>query len=56
MPKSGQARVLTKTQQHHLFHVIKEHRYPETVFSADGLVFLGIIIFLLGKRWAKTRS
>ena len=29
MPKSGQARVPTPDQQHHLFEVIREHRYPE---------------------------
>lgn len=29
MAKTGQARVLTAAQQHHLFDVIKEHRYPE---------------------------
>lgn len=29
MPKSGQARVPSQTQQAHLFDVIKEHRHPE---------------------------
>ena len=29
MPKSGQARVPTDEQQHHLFDVIQHHRHPE---------------------------
>ena len=29
MPKSGQARVPTATQQQHLFDVIQQHRHPE---------------------------
>lgn len=29
MPKSGQARVPTPEQQHHLFEVIRHHRHPE---------------------------
>ncbi|MGX5201901.1 hypothetical protein [Aliikangiella sp. IMCC44632] len=29
MPKSGQARVLTKEQKEHLFEVIQQHRHPE---------------------------
>ena len=29
MPKSGQARVPTAEQQHHLFDVIQHHRHPE---------------------------